>query len=114
MVSRQSPVTRLSPPLPSGLLARRLRGVSVDGAASCQNDWPVIVIKLVGEEECAGESVILRAVVSVVLVRGDGVASKAIVRVHVRRQAVVVAENDWLTILTLNQLGRNGSVESPN
>ena len=74
----------------------------------------MIVIKLVGEEECAGEAVIFRAVMPVVLVRRNGVASETIVSVHVRRQRVVMAEKDWLTILALHQLGRNGSIEGPD
>jgi hypothetical protein len=44
----------------------------------------VIVIELVGEEERAGKAVILRTVVTIVLVSGDGVAAKPVVLRHVR------------------------------
>ncbi len=42
--------------------------VNVDAVMPGQDNRPVIVVELSGEEECAGKAVILRAVVSVVLV----------------------------------------------
>src|SRR5438270_7764800 len=86
-----------------------ISGVLVDGAEARQHDWPVIVIELVGEEECTGKAVILRAVVAVVLVSRDGVPSEAVVLRHVCRQAVVMAEQERLAVTGNNQLRRNGS-----
>src|SRR5260370_1272696 len=45
----------------------------IHGAEACQQDRPVVVVELVREEEGAREPVVLRAVVAVVLMRGDGV-----------------------------------------
>ena len=67
------------PPLSAGLPARGSVASVLTLLRPGQNDWPVIVIELVGEEERAGKAVILRTVVSVVLVGGDGVASETIV-----------------------------------
>src|SRR6185437_12738547 len=104
----------VDPAVVSGAAGPGISGVSVDGAEARQHDWPVIVIELVGEEERAGKAVILRTVVTVVLVRGNGVAAKAIVLRHVRGQAVVMTEQKRLAITRHNQLWRNGSVECPD
>src|SRR6185312_14468978 len=88
--------------------------VLVDFKNARQHDWPVIVIELVGEEERAGKAVVLRTMVTVVLVGGNGVASEAVVRVHISRQPVVMAEQDRLTVTALNQVRRNGAVEGPH
>ena len=74
----------------------------------------MIVIELAREEECASKAVILRAMVAVVFVSGDRVPSEAVVLGHVSRQLVVMAEKDGLAVTSLNQLGRNGAVESPD
>ena len=42
-----------------------------------EHDGPVIVIELAGKEERSGEAVILRAVVPVVFMSGDGDAAKS-------------------------------------
>src|SRR5262249_48636626 len=67
-------------------------GIRVDRVAPCENNRPVVVIKLSGEEKSASEAVILRPVVSVVLVRGDRVPAEAPVLRNVSRQPVVMAE----------------------
>ena len=56
-----------------------VRGAGVKAGESGQLDRPVIVIELARKEERSGEAVVLRAVVAVVLVGGDGVASEAAV-----------------------------------
>ena len=76
------------PPLPLGAACPGIGSVGVDGGKSCQHEWIVIVIKLIGEEIGAGKSIIFRAVMSVMLVRGKRVSSKAVVLRHVRRQAI--------------------------
>ena len=43
-------------------------GVLVDRAEARQHDGPVVVVELAREEEGAGEAVVLRAVMAVVLV----------------------------------------------
>jgi hypothetical protein len=50
----------------------------------------VIVVELTREEERTGEAVVLGTVVAVVLVRGDGVPTEAVVLLRVERQPVVV------------------------
>src|SRR5579864_7994446 len=92
----------------------RIRGIHVDAVMSGQNDWPVIIIELSREEECAGKPVILCAVVSVVLVRRNCVASKTTVQRYVSGKPVVVTENNRLAVAANRQLWRNGSVKSPD
>src|SRR6185312_3122725 len=75
---------------------------------------PVIIVELSGEEERAGKAVIFRAVVSIVLVGGDGVTSKTAVLRDISRKQVVMAEDDRFAVTANRQLGRNGSVESPH
>src|SRR5215471_20838167 len=88
----------------------RIGGVFIDAAEdSSQHYRPVIVIELIGEEECAGKAVILCTVVAVVLVRRDGVASEAVVLRHIGGQPVVMAEQERLTVASEDQLRRNGS-----
>src|SRR5438309_6492456 len=82
-----------------------VRSARVKAGPAGENDWPVIVIKLVGKEECAGKAVILCSVMAIVLMRGDGIASKAAVLRHVRRQTVIVAEKYGLTVTGLHQFG---------
>src|SRR6476646_3070910 len=91
-----------------------ISGVNVDAVMSGQDDRPVIIVKLSGEEERAGKAVVLRAVVSVVLVGGNGVASEATVLRNISRKLVVMAENDRFAVTANRQLGRNGAVESPH
>ena len=62
----------------------RVRSVHVDAVMAGQNDGPVIVIELTREEECAGKAVIFCAVVSVVLVGRNCVATKTTVLRYVR------------------------------
>ena len=81
---------------------------------SGQNDRPVIIVELPGEEERAGKAVVFRAVMSVVLVSGDGVAPKAAVLGDIGGKLVVMAEDDRFAVTANRQLGRNGSVESPH
>src|SRR5579871_4500195 len=85
----------------------RIGGISVHAEVTSQHYWPVIVIELVGEEERAGKAVILRTVVAVVLVRGDGVAPETVVLRYISRQAIVVAQQNRLTVAALNQHRRN-------
>ena len=67
------PVARdlLMPPVSVGAAGAGIGGVSVDAVEPGQDDWIVIVIELVGEEIGAGEAVVLRPVVPVVLVSRD-------------------------------------------
>ena len=65
------PETRLSP------------GGGVDAVAPGQDDWVVIVVELVREEEGAGKAVVLRPVMSVVFVRRNRVDAEAAVLVLV-------------------------------
>ena len=85
----------------------------VDRAHARQDDWIVVVVELAGEEEGAGEAVVLRAVVAVVLVRRDRVPPEAAVLPHVRGQSVVVAEQDAFPVPSQHQLGRQRAVEGP-
>src|SRR6185437_15396336 len=88
--------------------------IGVDFKKSGQHDGPVVIVELIGEEERAGEAVIFRAMVAVVFMSRDGVPSEAIVRIDVRRQLVMMAYQDRLTVPALHQFGRDGSVEGPN
>jgi hypothetical protein len=110
------PIARdfVDPAASVGATSLGVGGGGVDGRKSCQHEWIVVVIELVGEEVCAGEPVIFRAVMSVVLVRGKRISAKAVVLSHVGRQAIVVAEEDRFSIASQHQLGRNRAVESPN
>src|ERR1051326_2921773 len=97
-----------------GTAGARIGCVKVDAGAAGENDWPMIVIELAREEERAGKAVVLRAVVAVVLVGGNGVPSEAVVLRDVSWQLVVMAEQDGLAIPSLDQLGRNGAIECPD
>src|SRR6185437_8012565 len=110
------PVTRdlVDTAIVGGTAGHGVRCILIDFKNARQHDWPVIVIELVGEEERAGKAVILRTVVAVVLVGGNGVASETVVRIHVRRQPVVMAEQDRLTITALNQIRRKCAVKGPH
>src|SRR5947209_9236690 len=88
--------------------------VSVDGVMTGKNDGPVIIVKLSWEEERAGKAIVLCAVMSVVLVRRDGVAPEAAVLRYVIRQLVVMAEQDRLAVTANRQLRRNSAVKSPH
>src|SRR5947209_797688 len=79
-----------------------------------KNNGPVVVIELPGEEVRAGKTVILRAMVTVVFMGRDSVTAKAIVLRNVSGQAVVMAEENCLTVPGLDQFGRNGAVERPH
>src|SRR6476620_7265463 len=72
--------------------------VNVDAVMPGQDDRPVIVIKLSGEEERAGKAVIFRAMVSVVLVRRNRVASETAVLRDISRKLVVMAEDDRFAV----------------
>src|SRR5215472_14321674 len=87
----------------------RISRVLIDAAENTSEHYrPVIVIELIGEEECAGKAVILRTMVAVVLVRRNGVATEAVVLRHIGGQPVVMAEQERLAVTGLNQLRRNG------
>src|SRR5579862_563464 len=86
----------------------------VDGGESRQYPWPVVVIELIGPEVCAGKAVVLCAVVGIVLVRGEGESPKTTIVGDVRGQRIVVAEEHWLSVAHLRQLGRKGAVEGPD
>src|SRR6267143_2346763 len=92
----------------------RVRGRRVDAAEAGENDRPVVIVELVGEEERAGEPVVLRAVVAVVLVRRDGVDPEAAVLGRVDRQVVVLAHEDRFAVTADDELGRDRSVEGPH
>ncbi len=92
----------------------RIDAVRVVGGAPREHDRPVVVVVLVREEERAGEAVVLRAVVAVVLVGGDRVAAEPAVLRHVRRQPVVMTEEDGLAVARLHELRRNRPVERPD
>ena len=92
----------------------RIGRAGIHGGVPREHDRPVVVVVLVREEERPGEPVILRPVVPVVLVRGEGVAAETAVLPHVGRQAVVVAEEDWLAIARHHQLRRHRAVERPH
>src|ERR1700760_2325191 len=91
-----------------------ISGICVHAEMACQHNGPVIVIKLVREEECPGEAVIFCAVMSVVFVRGNRVTTKAVVLCYICRQAVVMAEKNRLTVTALNQIRRNSAVKGPD
>src|SRR5438270_5373209 len=88
--------------------------INVDGIMSGQNNRPVIIVKLSGEEKRAGKAVVFCAVVSVVFVGRNCVPSEAAVLSYVSGKQVVMAENDWFAVTANRQLGRNGSVEGPH
>src|ERR1700739_250377 len=87
---------------------------NVDAVMSGQDDRPVIVVELSGEEKRAGKSVILRAVVSVVLVGRNCVASETTVLRDISWKHVVMAKDDRFAVAANRQLRRNGAVESPH
>src|ERR1700760_434727 len=89
----------------------RIGCIRVDAEVTSKHDWPVIIIELVGEEERAGEAVIFRTMVAVVLVGGDGVATEAIILRDIGGQPVVVAQKNRLTVTSLYQVRRNGAVK---
>src|SRR5215831_4876478 len=91
-----------------------IRGIGVDRKQTGQHDRPVIIVKLVGEEECAGKTVVLRTMVAVVLVGGNGIASEAVVLRHISGQRVVMTEQDRFHVALLDQLRRNSAVKGPN
>src|SRR6476646_8483514 len=74
-------------------------GAGVEACEAAQLDRPMIVIELPGEEKRAGEAVIFRAMVSVVLVGADSMATETVVLRHIGRQAVEVAEENRLAVL---------------
>src|SRR5581483_4439152 len=88
-------------------------GASIDGGKPRQHPGPVIVIELIGPEIGAGEAIVLRAMVSIVFMRGERVSSKAAVVLDVSCQAIVMAEQDRFAIADLGQLGRKRSLERP-
>jgi hypothetical protein len=85
----------------------------LDGVVSGQDDWPVVVVELVGKVVRAGEPVVLRPVVPVVLVGGGRVASEPPVQGDVSGKSVVIAEQDGLAISHLQQLGRECAIVGP-
>src|SRR6478672_7659903 len=93
---------------------QRISSVCIETEVPAQNDWPVIVIELAGKEVSSGEAVVLRSVMTIVLVRGNGIASEPVVLRNVKRQTVVMAEQKRLAIAPNHQLGRNGPVECPD
>src|SRR5882724_6417396 len=88
--------------------------VNVDAVMAGQDDRPVIIVELSGEEECAGKAVIFRAMVSVVFVGRNGVATETAVFGHIRWKLVVVAEDDRFAVTANRQFRRNGAVEGPH
>ena len=113
MVSCQSPGTLVRPPASVGRRRLEIGGGGVDGVMPGQHDWIVIVVELVREEVCAGEAVVLRSVMAVVLVSRDRMNTEAAVLALLSREPVVKAEQDGLAVAHLHELGRNGSVVSP-
>ncbi len=91
----------------------RVSGCGIYRVTPCQHHGPVIVIELVWEEVSAGKTVILGAVMAVVQVRGNCMASKTAVLRHINRKFVVMPEQNRFTILRDHQLRRNRAVESP-
>src|SRR5579862_5422783 len=85
-----------------GAAGARICSIGVHFKNSSQHDRPVIIVELVRIEECAGKAVILRTVMAVVLVRGDRMPSESIVLGYVSRQAIVMANEQRLTITSLN------------
>ena len=81
-----------------GTAGPRIGGPSIDGRKTRQHPRPVIVIKLIGKEIGAGEAVVLRPVVAIVLVGRQGKPSEAIVLGHIRRQVVMVPEQNRLSV----------------
>ena len=73
-------------------------GGGVDTVASREDDRVVIIVKLVGEKEGAGEAVVLRSVMAVVFVSRNGVEPEASVLVLMNRKLVTEAEEDWLAV----------------
>src|SRR6185503_18135064 len=85
----------------------------VDAAEPAEQDWIVVIVELSGEEEGPGKPVVLGAVMAVVLVGRDRVASEVTVVLQIERQLVAVAEQDRLAVAADHQLRGNGSVERP-
>src|SRR4029077_8727398 len=71
------------------------------------------IVELIRPEIGPGEAIVLRAVVSIVFMRGERESSKAAVIVDVSSQAIVMAEQDRFAIADLGQLGRKGALERP-
>src|SRR5262249_41833046 len=89
-------------------------GSGVNGSKTSQHPGPVIVIELIRPEVRAGEAIVLRAVVSIVLVRSKGESSKAAVIGDVCGQPIMVTEQDRFAIAHLGELGRKSSLERPH
>src|SRR6185295_18547394 len=90
-----------------------LSGV-IDGVTASEDDRVVIIVELVREEVGPREAVIFRPVVSVVFVGRNRVHAKPAVVFLVYGESVVKAEQYWLAVAHLHELGRNGSVVSPD
>ena len=74
----------------------------------------MVVVELAGEEPGPGETVVLRAMVPVVLVRADRMSPESVVLGNVEREPVVVAEEDRLAVLGDGELRRHGAIEGPH
>src|SRR6185437_12826661 len=88
-------------------------GSGIDGGKPRQHPWPVVVVELIRPEIGSSEAIVLRAVMSIVFMRGERGSSKAAVILDVSRQAIVMAEQDRFAIADLGQLGRKRALERP-
>src|SRR4029078_10584661 len=79
-----------------------------------KHDGPVVVVELARKKERAGEAVVFRTVVAVMLVGRNRVPPEAVVLPHVVGQAVVMTEQQRLAGAAGCQLRRNGAVEGPD
>src|SRR5262249_61403782 len=111
---RRVPVSRdLVDAVVGGGSGAGIRRVRVDRVVAGQNHRPVVIVVLPGKEEGAREAVVLGPMMSVVLVRGDGVLPEASVTSDVVGKLVVVTEEDRFAIAREDELGRKRPVERP-
>src|SRR5450432_4822705 len=79
-----------------GAAGSDVRAVAVDRVVPGQDDRPVVIVELAGKEKRAREAVVLRAVVAVMLMGGDGIDPEAAVVGCFGWQLIVVAEENGL------------------
>jgi hypothetical protein len=93
----------------------RIGGSRVDGGPSRQRPRIVVVIELAGVEVGASEAVVLRAMMAIVLVGGEGMPPEVVGAVlgYVERQSIMIAEQDRHAVARDDQLWRNRSPEGP-
>src|ERR1041384_184995 len=97
-----------------GTACHGIRSISVHAEDAGKNNRPVVIVELAREEIRSRKTIVLSSVMAVVLVSGNRVPAKTIVLAYVKRQPVVMTEQDGLAVTALDEFGRNCSVKCPN